>query len=89
MRYVVPATGSALRSTETTFRIYDATLAGVEPTDNAVFGTIKIATPDVRLGGIDETLALGTDYLKKVDLAAPDATSTSTSTSVQPTETTG
>lgn len=72
---------------ETTFRIYDATLAGVEPTDNAVFGTIKIETPDVRLGGIDETLALGTDYLKNVDLSAPDATSTSTS--VQPPETTG
>ncbi len=72
---------------ETTFRIYDATLAGVEPTDNAVFGTIKIETPDIRLGGIDETLALGTDYLKKVDLSAPDATSTSTS--VQPPETTG
>ena len=72
---------------ETTFRIYDATLAGVEPTDNAVFGTIKIETPDLRLGGIDETLALGTDYLKKVDLSAPDATSTSTS--VQPPETTG
>jgi hypothetical protein len=72
---------------ETTFRIYDATLAGVEPTDNAVFGTIKIEKPDIRLGGIDETLALGTDYLKKVDLSAPDATSTSTS--VQPPETTG
>lgn len=72
---------------ETTFRIYDATLAGVEPTDNAVFGTIKIETPDARLGGIDETLALGTDYLKNVDLSAPDATSTSTS--VQPPETTG
>jgi hypothetical protein len=72
---------------ETTFRIFDPTLAGVEPTDNPVFGTIKIETPDIRLGGIDVTVALGTDYLKKVDLSAPDATSTSTS--VQPPETTG
>jgi hypothetical protein len=74
---------------ETTFFIYDAGLAAIEPKDNRLFGTIKIATPDKRLGGIDETLALGTDYLKKVDLSAPDATSTSTTTSIPPTETTG
>ncbi len=86
---VVSVDLNAKPKAETTFFIYDNSLATIEPTDNAVFGTIKIATPDVRLGGIDETLALGTDYLKKVDLSAPDATSTSTSTSVQPTETTG
>ena len=60
------------------FQIYDADMAAAEPTDNAVFGTITIKTPDVRLAGVDETISLGTDYLKKVDLTAPDATSTST-----------
>ena len=39
-----------------------------------------------RLGGVDETITLGTDYLAQVDLSAPDATSTM---SVEPTETTG
>ncbi len=28
----------------------------------------------MRLAGVDETISLGTDYLGKVDLAAPDAT---------------
>jgi hypothetical protein len=76
---------NAKSKAETTIFIYDDALADIEPTDNAVFGKVKIETPDVRLGGIDETLALGTDYLKKVDLSAPDATSTS----IEPTETTG
>jgi hypothetical protein len=65
--------------------IYDPTVAAAEPTDNPVFGTITIQTPKVRLGGVDETISLGTDYLDHVDLTAPDATSTS----LQPTETTG
>jgi hypothetical protein len=82
---VVSVDLNAKSKAETTFFIYDDALADIEPTDNAVFGKVKIETPDVRLGGIDETLALGTDYLKKVDLSAPDATSTS----IEPTETTG
>jgi hypothetical protein len=73
---------------ETTFIIYDKSLAAAESTDSNVFGKISIETPDVRLGGVDETIALGTAYLKQVDLSAPDATS-STSTSIAPTETTG
>ena len=68
----------------TTYLIYDQALAAAEPTENALFGTIKIESPDVRLGGVDETIALGTTYLDGVDLSAPDATS-STSTSVEPT----
>ena len=59
---------------ETTFIIYDAALAEAEPTDNAVFGAITIEIPDVRLGGVDETISLGTNYLDGVDLTAPDAT---------------
>ena len=77
---------------ETTFLIYDPALAEAEPTENDVFGTINVETPDVALGGVDVTIALGTDYLDQVDLSAPDAT-TSTSTSVlesvDPIETTG
>ena len=69
---------------ETTYLIYDQALAAAEPTENSLFGTITIETPDVRLGGVDETIALGTTYLDGVDLSAPDATS-STSTSVEPT----
>ena len=68
----------------TTYLIYDQALAAAEPTENALFGTITIETPDVRLGGVDETIALGTTYLDGVDLSAPDATA-STSTSVEPT----
>jgi hypothetical protein len=70
---------------DTVFRIYDPVIAAAEPTDNAVFGTITVEVPDVRLGGVDETVVLGTTYLAQVDLSAPDATSTS----LQPTETTG
>jgi hypothetical protein len=66
---------------DTTYFIYDPAIAAAEPTENAVFGTIKIETPDVALGGVDVTIALGTTYLNGVDLSAPDATS-STSTSV-------
>ena len=70
---------------ETTYRIYDPAVAAAEPTENALFGTIKIETPGVALGGVDVTIALGTTYLDGVDLSAPDATS---STSVAPVETT-
>ncbi len=76
---------------DTTFFIYDPAQAELEPTENAVFGTIKIETPEVALGGVDVTIALGTTYLDGVDLSAPDATSsTSTSVpeSVEPVETT-
>jgi hypothetical protein len=75
-------------SEDTKFLIYDASLASVEPKENPIFGTIKVETPPIRLGSIDETIQLGTTYLKGVDLSAPDASSTSTSTSVAPTETT-
>lgn len=71
---------------ETTFLIYDPTLAAAEPTEHPIFGTITIESPEVRLGGVDETISLGTDYLEQVDLTAPDATSTSST--VEPTETT-
>lgn len=82
---VVSVDLNAAPKAQTTFFIYDPTLAEAEPTDNTVFGTITVQTPDVRLGGVDETISLGTDYLGQVDLTAPDATSTS----VEPTETTG
>jgi hypothetical protein len=59
----------------------------VEPTDNPTFGTVKVEIPDVRLGGVDETISLGTTYLQGVDVSAPDATSTTSS--VATTETTG
>jgi hypothetical protein len=61
----------------TVFYIYDPALAAAEPTDHAVFGPITVETPDVRLGGVDQTILLGTDYLDQVDLTAADATSTS------------
>ena len=67
-----------LRSTpkaKTTLSIYDADAASVEPTDNTVFGTVTVQAPSLRLAGVDETISLGTDYLKQVDLSAPDATS--------------
>jgi hypothetical protein len=73
----------------TKFLIYDASVAAAEPTNNPVFGAITVDTPDVQLGGVDETIQLGTTYLTGVDLTAPDATSTSTSTSVVATVTTG
>jgi hypothetical protein len=69
-----------LRSTpkaKTTLSIYDADAAAAEPTDNTVFGTVTVQAPSIRLAGIDVTISLGTDYLKQVDLSAPDATSTS------------
>ena len=79
---------NAKATDETKFLIYDASLAAVEPTNNPIFGTITVETPDIRLGSIDETIVLGTTYLKGVDLSAPDASSTSTPTSDAPTETT-
>lgn len=83
---VVSVDLNAEPTAETSFLIYDPTLAEAESTDHAVFGTITIETPDVRLGGVDETIRLGTDYLDQVDTTAPDATSTSSS--VETTETT-
>jgi hypothetical protein len=74
---------------DTTFVIYDAALAEAEPTENSIFGTITIETPDVRLGGVDETIRLGTIYLKQVDLTAPDATPATPTSVVAATETTG
>ena len=44
---------------DTTFFIYDPAQAAAEPTENALFGTIKVETPDVALGGVDVTIALG------------------------------
>jgi hypothetical protein len=85
---VVSVDLNAKAADETKFLIYDASLAAVEPTDNPIFGTITVETPDVRLGSIDETIVLGTTYLRGVDLSAPDASSTSTPTSDAPTETT-
>ncbi len=70
---------------KTTLSIYDKEMAAAEPTSNTVFGSVTVQAPEVRLAGVDETIILGTDYLKHVDLSVPDATSTS----VQPTETTG
>ena len=85
---VVSVDLNAEANADTNLLIYDASLAAVEPTENPIFGTVKVETPPIRLGSIDETIQLGTTYLKGVDLSAPDASSTSTSTSVAPTETT-
>ena len=85
---VVSVDLNAEPNADTKFLIYDASLASVEPAENPIFGTIKVETPPIRLGSIDETIQLGTTYLKGVDLSAPDASSTSTSTSVAPPETT-
>ena len=79
---------SADAKADTKLLIYDASLAAVESTDNPIFGKVSVETPKTRLGSIDETILLGTTYLKGVDLSAPDATSSTTSTSVAPTETT-
>ena len=84
---VVSVDLNAKATDQTKFLIYDASLAAAEPKENPIFGTISVSTPDIRLGSIDETIQLGTTYLKGVNLSAPDATS-STSTSVAPTETT-
>lgn len=83
---VVSVDLNAEASDDTTFLIYDKSLAEAEPTDNPIFGTISIEAPDVRLGSVDETILLGTTYLDQVDLSAPDASSTSST--VEPTETT-
>ena len=85
---VVSVDLNAESKAETKLLIYDASLAAIEPTENPIFGKITVETPDVRLGSIDETISLGTTYLKGVDLSAPDASSTSTPTSDAPTETT-
>jgi hypothetical protein len=83
---VVSVDLNAESKADTLFLIYDPSLAEAEPTDNPIFGTITIETPDIRLGSVDETIVLGTDYLDNVDLSAPDASSTSST--VEPTETT-
>ena len=83
---VVSVDLNAESNEDTTFLIYDKSLAEAEPTEHPIFGTITIETPDVRLGSVDETIVLGTNYLDQVDLAAPDASSTSST--VEPTETT-
>ena len=85
---VVSVDLSADPKPDTKFLIYDASLAAAESTDNPIFGKISVETPKIRLGSIDETILLGTTYLKGVDLSAPDATSTTIPTSVAPTETT-
>ena len=85
---VVSVDLSAEPQAQTTYFIYDKAAAAAEPTENDIFGTIKVETPDVALSGVDVTIRLGTDYLNGVDLSAPDATS-STSTPVESTETTG
>jgi hypothetical protein len=74
---VVSVDLNAAAKPETVFSIYDRAQAEAEPTDNEIFGKITVNTPDVRLGGVDETITLGTDYLEHVDLSAPDATPTS------------
>jgi len=71
---------------ETAIFVYDPEVAAIEPKDNPIFCPVSIETPDVRLGGVDETISLGTNYLQGVDLSAPDATSTSST--VAPPETT-
>ena len=85
---VVSVDLNAEPTADTKLLIYDASLAAIEPTENPIFGKITVETPDIRLGSIDETISLGTTYLKGVDLSAPDASSTSTPTSDAPTETT-
>jgi hypothetical protein len=84
---VVSVDLSAEPTADTTLVIYDSAVANAESTDNTVFGKVKIKTPDVRLGGVDETIVLGTTYLSAVDLSLPDATASTTSVAV--TETTG
>jgi hypothetical protein len=85
---VVSVDLNAESQAETKLLIYDASLAAVEPKENPIFGKITVETPDIRLGSIDETISLGTTYLRGVDLSAPDASSTSTPTSDAPAETT-
>ena len=89
---VVSVDLNATPKRETILSIYDADLAAAEPTDNPLFGAVTVQQPTVRLGGVDETVTLGTDYLDSVDPSAPDATSTApdaTSTSPDATGTTG
>jgi hypothetical protein len=85
---VVSVDLNAKAQDDTKFIIYDAALAAAESTDNSVFGTITIETPNIRLGGVDETILLGTKYLQQVDLSAPDATSSTSTSVVSVTETT-
>ncbi len=82
---VVSVDLNAASHPDTVLHIYDSALAAAEPTTNALFGPVTIDSPNVRLGGVDQTISLGTNYLASVDLSASDATSTSAS----PTETTG
>ena len=82
---VVSVDLNATPRVDTIITVYDPSLAESESTDNDIFGAITVQNADVRLSGIDRTVSLGTEYLEGVDLAAPDPTSTS----VEPTETSG
>jgi hypothetical protein len=74
---------NAKPNAQTVLSIYDPAAAEAEPTDNQLFGKIKVQTPKVRLSGVEVTITLGTDYLRGVDLSAPPPTT------VVSTETTG
>ena len=74
---VVSVDLSATPKAQTTVQIYDSDLAAAQQTNDTVFSTVTVETATVRLAGVDETISLGTDYLKAVDLNLPDATSTS------------
>ncbi len=66
---------NAKPNAQTVLSIYDPQSAEAEPTDNQLFGKIKVQAPKVRLSGVDVTITLGTDYLRGVDLSAPPPTS--------------
>ena len=53
---VVSVDLNAEANADTKFLIYDASLAAVEPTENPIFGTVKVETFFIRLGSIDETI---------------------------------
>jgi hypothetical protein len=74
---------NAKPNAQTVLSIYDQQAAEAQPSENQLFGKIKVETPKVRLSGVEATISLGTDYLRGVDLSAPPPTS------VASTETTG
>ena len=69
---------------DTTLQVYDPELAASEPADNPIFEKVTVETPDVRLADVDETVVLGTDYLRGVDLTAPDPAPSTDSTPALP-----
>jgi hypothetical protein len=77
---VVSVDLSAAPKAETTLQVYDPELAASEPADNPIFKKVTVETPDVRLADVDETVVLGTDYLRGVDLTAPDPAPSTDST---------